>query len=327
MMISKKDKIFVAGHRGLVGSAIVRQLERRGFGNLVLRTRQDLNLENQAEVQAFFEAERPDVVFLAAAKVGGIQANNTLRAEFAYRNMEIQNNVIWNAHVHGSRRLIFLGSSCIYPRETVQPMKEIHLLTSPLEHTNRPYAIAKIAGMELVDSLRRQFARDYFSVMPTNLYGPGDRYHPDHSHVVPALILRFVEAKARNDDRIEIWGTGTPLREFLHVDDCADAIVFLAEILAPEHLDNSEIGRAHWSHINIGSGEEISIEALARMIRSIVGYRGKLVFDTTKPDGTPRKLLDSEFLRSLGWKPKVSLRQGLQNTIDSFRDDFSLQSQ
>jgi GDP-L-fucose synthase len=252
---------------------------------------------------------------VAAALVGGIHANNTYRSEFIYQNLQIQNNIIWSAHELGINNLIFLGSSCIYPRQAPQPMPEGCLLTGPLEYTNRPYAIAKIAGMELVNCIRQQYGRNYFSVMPTNLYGPGDNFHPENSHVMPALIRRFVEAKAQNAAEVVIWGSGTPLREFLHVDDCADAIVHLMETVKNGSLETLPPARDGWYHVNVGSGSEVSIADLAQTVSDAVGFKGKLVFDRSKPDGTPRKLMDNSLLRGLGWTPKISLKEGVQSTV------------
>lgn len=312
--VQKSDRIFVAGHKGLVGSALVKTLKQRGYENLILRSRKELDLENSQAVRAFYEKEKPNVVFVAAAKVGGIYANNTYRADFISQNLSIQNNVIWGAHLASVHRLIFLGSSCIYPREAPQPMPETCLLTGPLEYTNRPYAIAKIAGLELVQSIRKQYGRDYFSVMPTNLYGPQDRFDPEESHVIPALIQRFHHASVSGEKTVKVWGSGKPLREFMFSLDCADAIVFLAEKLSKEALDNSAIGKAGWSHMNVGSGQEVSIKHLAKLIAQVTKYKGQIEFDSSKPDGVKQKLLDSGFLHSLGWKPHSSLEQGLEET-------------
>lgn len=293
------SKVFVAGHRGLVGSAIVRQLESLGYKNLLLRTRQELDLTHQTSVEAFFEQERPDVVIVAAAKVGGILANNTYRADFIAGNLQIQNNLILGAHKAGVDRLLFLGSSCIYPRDCPQPIKEDYLLTGPLEPTNRPYAIAKIAGIELCDAINQQYGRHYLSVMPTNLYGPRDNFDLTSSHVLPALIRRFHEAKKAAAASVTIWGTGTPLREFLYVDDLADACVHLLE-----NTDFTDL-------VNIGTGKDITILDLAHLIADIVGFKGTIELDRTKPDGTPRKLLDVSRAAELGWTAKTSLRDGI----------------
>lgn len=296
----KDARVFVAGHRGLAGSALVRRLESEGFRRLILRSRAELDLRDAAAVEAFFKAERPDHVFLAAAKVGGIHANSAYPADFISDNLRIQGNVIEAAHRHGVQRLLFLGSSCIYPRDCRQPMREDDLLTGPLEPTNAPYAVAKIAGISMCRAFNRQHGTSFLSVMPTNLYGPGDNFHPENSHVLSALLRRFTEAKASGAPEVVVWGTGTPLREFLHADDMADACVFLMGLEAPPDL------------VNIGSGEEVSIRRLAELLAEIVGYRGSLRFDATKPDGAPRKLLDLSKLKGLGWKGARSLKEGLR---------------
>lgn len=294
------EKIYIAGHRGMVGSAIKRRLEKAGFSNFVTRTSQELDLRSQVAVEAFFKDEKPDYVFLAAAKVGGIVANNTYRAEFIYDNLMIQNNVIHQAHVNGVKKLMFLGSSCIYPKLAPQPLKEEYLLTGLLEPTNEPYAIAKIAGIKLCDAYRSQYGADFISVMPTNLYGPNDNYDLQNSHVLPALLRKFHDAKEKGEPSVTIWGTGTPLREFLHADDMADACYFLMQ-------NYSEPGP-----INIGIGEDISIADLAKLIQKIVGFEGELKFDTSKPDGTPRKLMDVSKLTSRGWKASIHLEEGIR---------------
>lgn len=294
-----ESRIYVAGHRGMVGSAIVRRLRADGFTNLVLRTHTELDLTDQAAVDAFFASERPEYVFLAAAKVGGIHANSSYPADFIRDNLAIQTNVIHSAWKHGARKLLFLGSSCIYPRDCPQPIKEEYLLTGPLEPTNEWYAIAKIAGIKLCQAYRKQYGFDAICAMPTNLYGPGDNYHPENSHVVPALIRRFHEAKLRGDKDVVIWGTGTPLREFLHVDDLAEACLLLMQRYGGEQI------------VNVGSGEEVSIAQLAQLIAKAVGYQGRLVFDASKPDGTPRKLLDLSRLAAFGRTPKTSLADGI----------------
>lgn len=296
-------KIYVAGHRGMVGSAMVRRLQAEGADNLVLRARQELDLTDQAAVEAFFATERPEYVFLCAAKVGGIHANNTYSAEFLRDNLAIQTNVIDSAWKHGAKKLLFLGSSCIYPRDCPQPIKEEYLLTGSLEPTNEAYAIAKIAGLKMCQAYRRQYGFDAICAMPTNLYGPGDNYHPENSHVVPALIRRFHEAKQRGDDDVAIWGTGTPLREFLYVDDLADAAVFLMHNYSGEQF------------INVGSGEEVSILELAGFVADATGFLGSIATDPTRPDGTPRKLLDSSRIFALGWRPHVRLHDGLATTV------------
>ncbi|MCS6821805.1 MAG: GDP-L-fucose synthase [Microscillaceae bacterium] len=301
--MEKNAKIYVAGHRGMVGSAIVRKLQSEGYTNLVLRTSQELDLRNQAAVAQFFAQEQPEYVFLAAAKVGGILANNTYRGEFLYDNLMIQTNVIHQSYVYGVKKLMFLGSSCIYPKFAPQPLKEEYLLTGSLEPTNEPYAIAKIAGIKLCDAYRSQYGCNFISVMPTNLYGENDNYDLQNSHVLPALMRKFVEAKQENKPTVEVWGTGTPLREFLHADDLADACLFLMK-----NYNESGI-------INIGVGKDISIKDLALLIKRLVGYEGEIVFNTTKPDGTPRKLLDVSKLHALGWKHKISLEQGIRSIL------------
>jgi len=300
-------RIFVAGHRGLVGSAIRRRLEAAGCGNIILRTHRELDLTRQAEVEAFFASEKPEYVFLAAAKVGGIWANSSYPAEFIYQNITIQTNIIHASYLSGVKKLLFLGSSCIYPRDCPQPMKEEYLLSGYLESTNEPYAVAKIAGIKMCQSYNRQYGTRYISVMPTNLYGPEDNFDLETSHVLPALIRKFYEAKERGLTEVVIWGTGTPRREFLHVDDLAGACVFLME-----HYDGSEI-------VNIGVGEDQTIRELAEMIAEVVGFDGKLQFDPTKPDGTPVKLLDVGRLNRLGWKARIPLRNGLAETYEWYR--------
>ena len=302
-------RIYVAGHRGLVGSAIVRRLQAEGAGNLILRTHADLDLTDQAATEAFFASERPEYVFLAAAKVGGIHANDTYPAEFIRDNLAIQTNVIHSAWKHGARKLLFLGSSCIYPKHAPQPMREDALLTGPLEPTNEAYAIAKIAGLKMCQAYRRQYGFDAIAAMPTNLYGPGDNFHAENSHVVPSLIRRFHEARERGDDEVVIWGSGTPLREFLHVDDLADAVMFLMRGYSGEDF------------VNVGSGEEVSIRELANLVARSVGFEGRIVTDPSRPDGTPRKLLDSARIRALGWRPTVGLAQGLASTQAAFARD------
>ena len=308
-------KVFIAGHGGMVGSALERQLARLGCRNIVTRTRSVLNLVRQTEVETFFAAERPDAVFLAAAKVGGIHANNTYPAEFIYDNLMVEANVIDAAHRYGVKRLLFLGSSCIYPRLAPQPMTEDMLLSGHLEPTNEPYAVAKIAGIKLCESYNRQYGCDFRSVMPTNLYGPGDNYHPENSHVIPALIRRFHEAKASAAPTITIWGTGTPMREFLHVDDMAAACVHVLNL--PREVYDAHT-QPQQSLINVGYGSDVSIAELARLVGKVVGYRGEIVFDTSKPDGTPRKLMDSSRLRGLGWAPSIDLEAGLAATYAEF---------
>jgi GDP-L-fucose synthase len=300
------SRIYVAGHRGLVGSALVRALQAKGYKTILTRTHQELDLINQAAVERFFEDTRPEFVFLAAAKVGGIFANNTYPAEFAYSNLQIQNNIVHSSYKSKTAKLLFLGSSCIYPKFAPQPIREDALLSGHLEETNKAYALAKIAGIIMCQSYNRQYGTDFISVMPTNLYGPNDNYHPQNSHVLPAMIRRFHEAKVAQAPTVTIWGTGVALREFLHSDDLADACVFLMN-----HYDDSEI-------VNIGSGTEISIRELALLVQDTVGYRGSIVFDTAKPDGTPRKLIDSSKLNKMGWKSTLSLQAGLQTTYADF---------
>jgi GDP-L-fucose synthase len=307
-----KQKIYVAGHRGMVGSAIVRELTRKGYTNIVTRTHAELELTNQAAVQHFFETERPDQVYLAAARVGGIYANNTYPAEFIYDNLMVQNNVIHQAFMSGVKKLLFLGSSCIYPKLAAQPISEDELMTGKLEPTNEPYAIAKIAGIKMCESYNRQYGVshgiDYRSVMPTNLYGPGDNYHPENSHVIPALIRRFHEAKMRNSSEVVIWGTGSPKREFLYVDDMASASIFVMELNKNNY---DAITSPMQSHINVGFGSDITILELAHAVAKAVGYYGKITTDPSKPDGTSRKWIDSSRLNQLGWKPQVDLTEGL----------------
>lgn len=313
------QKIYIAGHRGMVGSAIVRKLRSKGYSNLVVRTHEELDLTNQAAVQLFFETEKPDQVYLAAAKVGGIHANNAYPAEFIYQNLMIQSNVIHQAFRSGVKKLLFLGSSCIYPKLAPQPMGEDALLTGQLEPTNEPYAIAKIAGIKICESYNRQYGNshgiDYRSVMPTNLYGPGDNYHPENSHVIPALIRRFHEAKISNSPEVLIWGTGTPRREFLFVDDMAAASVFVME-LDKKIYDTST--QSMQNHINVGYGKDITISELALAISSEVGYEGKIRFDNRQLDGVPRKWVNSALINKLGWRPEISLETGLKIAYQDF---------
>ena len=314
-MSSKKLKIYVAGHRGMVGSAIVRELESLNQVNIITRTHSELDLTNQMAVSDFFETERPDQVYLAAAKVGGIHANNTYPAEFIYENLMIEANVINAAFQVGVKKLIFLGSSCIYPKLAQQPMCEDALLTGSLESTNEPYAIAKIAGIKLCESYNRQYGVDYRSVMPTNLYGPGDNYHPENSHVIPALIRRFHEAKLISAPSVVIWGTGTPKREFLYVDDMAKACVHVMNL---DKITYDAYTQPMQSHLNVGYGEDVTIAELAKAVGTAVGYSGEISFDTTKPDGTPRKWMDTSRLNQLGWKPQIDLQLGLAKTYEDF---------
>lgn len=307
-MINKQAKIYIAGHKGMVGSAILRRLQQDGFDRFALRSSSELDLRDQQAVQVFFETEKPDFVFLAAAKVGGIVANDTYRAEFLYDNLMIEANVIDAAYRNGVEKLMFLGSSCIYPKMAPQPLKEEYLLTGLLEPTNEPYAIAKIAGIKLCDAYRYQYGCNFVSVMPTNLYGPNDNYHPQNSHVLPAMIRKFHEAKRGGAPFVTIWGTGTPRREFLHVDDLADACYFLMK-----HYHEPGL-------VNIGVGEDISILELAQMVQEIVGFQGHIQHDLSKPDGTPRKLMDVSKLQGLGWQAKIPLRDGIQAVYDSVKD-------
>ena len=314
MGVDLNQKIYVAGHRGMVGSAIVRNLQAKGFTNIVARTHAQLDLTNQQAVSAFFETEKPEQVYLAAAKVGGIHANNTYPAEFIYDNLMVQNNVIHQAFLNGVQKLLFLGSSCIYPKLAPQPMSEEALLTGKLEPTNEPYAIAKIVGIKMCESYNRQYGQshgiDYRSVMPTNLYGPGDNYHPENSHVIPALIRRFHEAKLSNAPEVVIWGTGTPRREFLYVDDMAAASVFVMGL--DKAIYDSQT-QPMQSHINVGFGSDVTINELAHAVATAIGYQGVIRFDSSKPDGSPRKWMDSSKLNTLGWKPLVGLQEGLSN--------------
>ncbi|MBL7931221.1 MAG: GDP-L-fucose synthase [Bacteroidia bacterium] len=301
------SRIYIAGHRGMVGSAIHRNLQSKGYKNFVLKTSSELDLRNQQQVSDFFAKEKPEYVFLAAAKVGGIQANNIYRADFLYENLMIQNNVIHSAFEHKVKKLMFLGSSCIYPKLAPQPLKEEYLLSGYLEDTNEPYAIAKIAGIKLCESYRRQHGSDFISVMPTNLYGPNDNYNLNNSHVLPALIRKFHEAKQNSSPSVEMWGTGSPLREFLHADDLGDACVFLMQNYSGQQ------------HVNVGTGTDLSIKDLALMIQKIVGYEGEIKHDLTKPDGTPRKLMDVSLLHSLGWKHRIELEEGIRSVYADFK--------
>src|SRR5436190_6840924 len=304
--MDKQDKIYVAGHRGMAGSAIARKLKEQGFENIIGKSSSELDLRNQQAVNSFFETEKPDYVFLAAARAGGIMANNTYRANFIYDNLMIESNIINASYVNQVKKLLFLGSSCIYPKMAPQPMKEDALLTGLLEKTNEPYAVAKIAGIKLCEAYRDQYGCNFIAAMPTNLYGQGDNYHPQNSHVIPALIRKFHEAKQHKSPFVEIWGTGTPLREFMYADDLADACMFLMK----EYDDKL--------FINIGTGEEVTIKELALLVKDVIGFSGDIKFDTSKPDGTPRKLMDSSRLHNLGWKHSTSLKEGLKKTYPFF---------
>lgn len=306
--MEKSSKIYIAGHRGMVGSSILRALKAKGYSNFLLKTSAELDLRNQQAVADFFVFEKPDYVFLAAAKVGGIVANNTYRADFIYENMMIQSNVIHQSYLNGVKKLLFLGSSCIYPKLAPQPLKEEYLLTGLLEPTNEPYAIAKIAGIKMCDAYREQYGCNFISVMPTNLYGPNDNYDLNNSHVLPALLRKFITAKNNGDTAVTIWGTGSPLREFLHADDLADACLFLMQT----HNDSGLV--------NIGVGEDISILDLAKMVKQIVGFEGEIITDTSKPDGTPRKLMDVSKLTNLGWKASISLEEGIKKVYEEIKD-------
>ena len=315
--------IYVAGHRGLVGNAIVRNLQAKGFSNIISRTHAELDLTNQQAVFDFFAKEKPEYVFLAAAKVGGIHANNTYPAEFIYDNLAIQNNIIHAAYKNNAKRLMFLGSSCIYPKQAPQPMQENCLLTGPLESTNRPYALAKIAGIEMCWSYNRQYGTQYLAVMPTNLYGPGDNYHPENSHVIPALIRKFHEAKVNNASEVVVWGTGTPKREFLYNEDMADACFYLMNLPDAQYQsllgsDEFATGKFEPPLVNIGYGSDITIKELAETVGKVVGYTGNIVFDTTKPDGTIRKLMDVSLLSKMGWKANMTIIDGLKNAYADF---------
>lgn len=309
--MNKTDKIYVAGHRGMVGSALVRKLKKEGFENLVLRTSAELDLRNQQAVQEFMNEEKPDYVFVAAAKVGGILANNVYRADFIYDNIIMQSNIIHESWVNGVKKLMFLGSSCIYPKLAPQPLKEEYLLTGLLEHTNEPYAIAKIAGIKMCDAYRAQYGCNFISVMPTNLYGPNDNYSLETSHVLPALIRKIHEAKLNNQPSVVMWGTGTPKREFLHADDLADACFFLMQTYNDEGF------------VNIGVGDDIAIKDLALLIKNVVGYNGDIEHDLSKPDGTPRKLMDVQKLNGLGWKAKIGLQEGIERVYKEFSQQYA----
>jgi len=308
------SKIYIAGHRGMVGSAILRNLQKKGYSNFILKTSQELDLRNQADVSRFFELEKPEFVFLAAAKVGGIQANNIYRADFLYDNLMIQNNIIHASYKNNVSKLLFLGSSCIYPKLAPQPLKEEYLLSGYLEDTNEPYAIAKITGIKMCESYKRQYNCNFISVMPTNLYGPNDNYNLNNSHVLPALIRKFHEAKQNNLPSVDMWGTGSPLREFLHADDMADACVYLMQ------------NYNGLQHVNIGTGSDITIKELAILIKKIVGYSGDIKHDLSKPDGTPRKLMDVSFLHSLGWRHTIELEEGIKSVYEDFKKNNNVRA-
>lgn len=310
--LEKEAKIYVAGHRGMVGSAIVRKLQQEGYKNLVLKTSAELDLRDQVKVASFFASEKPDYVFLAAAKVGGIVANNTYRADFLYENLAIQNNIIHSSFVHKVTKLMFLGSSCIYPKLAPQPLKESYLLSGYLEETNEPYAIAKIAGIKMCEAYRAQYGCDFISVMPTNLYGPNDNYDLENSHVLPAMIRKFHEAKVQEKESMTLWGTGAPMREFLHADDLAEACVYLMETYSESEL------------VNIGTGIDVTIKELAETVKEIVGFSGSIHWDTTRPDGTPRKLMDVSKLHSLGWSHKIALKEGIALAYQDFLTNVSI---
>ena len=313
--------IYIAGHRGLVGSAIIRQLEARGCTNLITRTHKELDLTNQAVVQDFFAKEKPEYVILAAGKVGGIHANNTYPAEFIYKNMMIEANVIDAAYQNKVTRLLFLGSTCIYPKAVTQPMREDSLLTDVLEPTNEPYAVAKIAGIKLCESYNRQYGTDFRSVMPTNLYGINDNFHPENSHVIPALMRRFHEAKVNNDKEVVVWGSGTPMREFLYVDDMAKASLFVLELDEETYQKNT---KPMLSHINVGTGKDVTIREMAETMKRVVGFEGKLTFDSSKPDGSKRKLIDVTRLAAMGWTYKIELEEGLKKTYDWYLNTYDI---
>lgn len=316
--MNKEDKIFVAGHRGMVGSAILRRLKSKGYNNVITQTRGELNLLDQEGVYRYLWSCQPDIVIDAAAKVGGIHANNVYRADFIYENLQIQNNLINSSYELGVKKLLFLGSVCIYPKFTDQPIREEYLLRSPLEPTNEPYAIAKIAGIKMCESYYKQYEKDFFSVMPANLYGENDNFHPENSHVLPALIRRFHEAKESGAPSVEVWGTGEAMREFMHVDDLADACVYALENVSAKDIYSQGI-----SQLNIGTGEEISIKNLSHLIAKTVGYEGEITFDLSKPDGTLKRVLDNQRINKLGWKHKISLEDGLVSTYNWYKDNIN----
>lgn len=313
----KSEKVFIAGHRGMVGSAIMRKYESEGYENIVVRSKNELDLIRQSDVEEFFEREKPEQVIVASAKVGGILANNTYRAQFIYENLMIESNIIHSAYKYGTKKLLFLGSSCIYPKLAPQPLKEEYLLSGYLEYTNEPYAIAKIAGIKLCESYYKQYGCNFISVMPTNLYGPFDNYNLETSHVLPAMIRKFHEAKENNAGEVVLWGTGSPKREFLYVEDLADASYYIMQ-----NVEAKELYEQNLTHINIGSGEDLEIRELAETVKSVTGFEGKIVWDTSKPDGTPRKLMDVSRLHKLGWHHKTSLRQGIEQAYNWFLNNY-----
>ena len=325
-LINKKDNIFIAGHTGMVGSAVKRCLKKNGYDNLLLPSRKDLDLLNSRSVENWFSQNNPQVVILAAAKVGGIEANSKYPADFILENLKIQCNIIENSWKTGTKRFLFLGSSCIYPKLAPQPLKEEYLLTGPLEPTNEPYAIAKIAGIKLCSTLKKQYGFDAISLMPTNLYGPGDNYHPNNSHVLPALISKIYKAKVNNDKEVVCWGTGSPKREFLHVDDLAEAIVFVLENISSKNQIINDEGLSIDGILNIGTGIDISIKKLANLISKELNYEGEIIWDSSKPNGTPRKLLDVSKSNKLGWKSKITLEKGIKLTIDNFVIEYENKS-
>ncbi len=314
MTINKKSKVFVAGHNGLVGSSIVKCLVKNGYQNIIKKDKLELDLRDQKKTMLFFKKEKPDIVICAAAKVGGIYANQIYPGQFLFENLSIQNNLIHFSHLNKVRYLLFLGSACIYPKYAAQPIKEDSILSGPLEPTNEPYALAKIVGIKLCETYYKQYSDNFISIMPNNLYGPNDNFHPDTSHVIPALIQKFHNAKVSSSKYVEIWGSGNPLREFLHVDDLAEAILFIIN-----HVSVKEIYNKGISHINIGSGEELSIHNLALMIKKVVGFQGEIKFDKSKPDGTPRKLLDTSIMNKKGWRPKIKLKKGIKDLYNYYK--------
>ena len=316
-LLNKKDKIFVAGHNGMVGSAIVRNLKANGYANILTKDRSDLDLTHQDAVKEYIRDEKPDLVINCAAKVGGIHSNNVYRADFIYSNLQIQNNLIHFSHLYGVKKLLFLGSSCIYPKFTDQPIREEYLLRSPLEPTNEPYAISKIAGIKMCESYYKQYGSDFMAVMPCNQYGPNDNYHPENSHVLPALLRRFHEAVLNNEKELLVWGTGRAKREFLHVDDLASACLFVLENIKAENIYNLNI-----SHLNVGSGTDISISDLAYLLAEVTKYRGKIKFELDKPDGTLEKLMNSKRINLMGWQPKISLLEGIEKTYEDFKNNY-----